>query len=69
MSQLSPIGRIEQVAPPEETTDDLHAEIAVVDQRIDELRTHRAELIREIIGRQLRAATNSPRLAKTSKQR
>jgi hypothetical protein len=57
------------VAPPEETTDDLDAEIALVDQRIDDLRTYRVELIREIIRRQLRAATNSPRLAKASQQR
>jgi hypothetical protein len=69
VSQLIAIERVEHVAPPEETTDDLHAEIALVDQRIDDLRTYRVELIREIIRRQLRAATNSPGLAKASKQR
>jgi hypothetical protein len=66
---LIAIGRVEHVAPPDETTDDLRAEIALVDQRIGDLRTYRVELIREITGRQLRAATNSPRLAKASKQR
>jgi chorismate mutase len=39
------------VAPP--TTDDLHAKIAAVDRRIEELRSERAELAREVARRQL----------------
>ena len=64
MSQLPAIGRVEQASPPEKTTDDLHAEIALVDRKIDDLRRYRVELVREIMHRQLQAATNGPRVAK-----
>lgn len=47
------IGSAELAAPPEETTDDLHTEIALVDRRIADLRTYRQELAREITRRQL----------------
>lgn len=47
------IGRAELAAPLEETTDDLHAEIALVDRSIADLSTYRAELVREITRRQL----------------
>jgi hypothetical protein len=43
------------VAPP--TTDDLHAKIEAVDRRIEELRSERAELAREVARRQLVAYT------------
>jgi hypothetical protein len=62
------IGRVERAAPPEETTDDLHAETALVDRKIDDLRTFRRELVREITHRQLQAATNGTRVAKASKR-
>jgi hypothetical protein len=39
------------VAPP--TTDDLHAEIAAIERRIEDLRSERAELAREVARRQL----------------
>ena len=69
VSRLTAIREGRAASAAGKTTDDLHAEIALVDQRIDDLRTYRVELIREIIRRQLRAATNSPRVAKASKQR
>lgn len=60
---------VEHATPPEQKTDDdLHAEIALVDRRIADLRTYRGELVREIMHRQLRAATNGPRVAKASKR-
>jgi hypothetical protein len=66
---LRGIRSVEHAPPPEEkTADDLHAKVALLDRRIAELRTYRVELVREIIHRQLRAATNGPRVAKASKR-
>jgi hypothetical protein len=62
------IGSVEHAAPEKKTDDGLHAEIALVDRRIGELRVHRVEVVREIIRRQLRAATNSPSFAEASKR-
>ena len=68
-SRVRAIGSVEHAAPPEKTTDDdLHAEIALVDRRIADLRTYRRELVREIMHRQLQAATNGHRVAKASKR-
>jgi hypothetical protein len=68
VSQLIAIGSLEQEAAEKKTDEGLHAEIALVDRKIDDLRTYRVELLREIIRRQLRAATNGPMVAEASKR-
>ena len=47
------MGTAELASPPEKTTDDLHAELALVDRKIADLRTYRAELVGVITRRQL----------------
>jgi hypothetical protein len=66
VSQLIAIGSVEHAE--KKTDDGLRAEIALIDRRVADLRAYRVELAREIMRRQLRAATNSRRVAEASKR-